>query len=557
MHKDFSLRARDIIAYVIFGIGIIFFIKVSLHNIDSPGVYYDEAIFAPVTLKLIENCNIQAAVSYSIGCFPLLQSPPYVGALKAYLYAPIFWLFGVSPESIRLPMIFISGLIIVLVFFFIRKRFGPLYAAVAFILMATDPVYIFHSRIDWGPFVLANFFKLLSIGFCLKWLEKAQARYLALMIATLLLGSYDKLNFLWMIIALGTAIILIYPVLVCQWLEKNRRLAITLLIPFILVVAVMVIRANMLKSLNIGGGGPFDFAAQLTKIRELYELTFSGEAQYTWMFNRSPKVTTSWTSYLIIPQLIFGTLLSLALIFRPTSPFSPNRILAFFNILLLVLIAQMIATKEVGGSHHLVMVWPLHYLHLVLCGRVILTWMEAEFKAIWIKKTSLTIAMLGIILIGVQHVKVTSAYTAALDPNGRFSSRFDPVIYKLVEALKDSHVDHIISVDWGIHQTALSLAPSWQRTIYLDWWPIFMQPPGVDSKRDMWLRDTYLANKTVIFVTHFPSKATFSDAVINFEKYLSYWCLGPVMPTTIANHDGEPFYQILKFNLRGNNGVNG
>jgi hypothetical protein len=275
----------------------------------------------------------------------------------------------------------------------------------------------------------------------------------------------------------------------------------------------------------------------------------SGEAQYSWMFNR-PLGITGGALYLIIPQLVLGTFMSLTLIFRPTLPLSPARLLSFFNILVIALIAQMIATKEVGGSHHLVMLWPFNYLHLVLCGMVILTWMEAKFKAVWIKKTSLTIAMLVIILIVVQHVKATSAYTAALDPNGRFSPRFDPVIYKLVETLKDSHVDYIISVDWGIHQIALSLAPSWQRTIYLDWWPIFMQKSGVDSKRDMWLRDAYLTGKSVIFLTHFPTKATFSDAVINFEQYLSYWRLGSVKRKIIANNEGEPFYQILMFDMR-------
>ncbi len=527
--------------------GLLYFIVVALYHLHLPGVYYDEVIFAPVTLKKLENCNIQAAVSYSIGCLPVMQSPPYVGALKAILYTPVFWLLNVTPESIRLPMLIISGFVLFLTFIFTKKRLGPLPAAAILILMATDPVYIYHSRIDWGPFVLANLFKLLAVGFCLKWLEDKEVRYLGLTLLTLVLGFYDKLNFLWVIIALVLAVLIVYPSTAWQSLKQKRFTTICFIFLFLTIILVMIVRLVLpAMALNIGGSS-YDLAFQIAKIRQLYKGTFSGEGLFSWLFNQPFSIFT-WTTFLIWPQLIFGTVFSVSLIFWPNAPFSPGRLLAFINTILLILIVQLIATKEVGGSHHLIVLWPFHYLQLVLCGIVIADWLQSKFKTNTLKFIPSIVAIVFVLTIIFQHINVSIAYAAALDDNGKYQPRFDPVIYKLVDTLKDDPADLIVSVDWGIHQTALSMASSQQRPRYSDWWPFFMQPLGIDPKRDDWIRATYLTDKQVIFISHFPELATFPEAVANFEKYLAYWRLCPKERKIISNKEGKPFYLILRIN---------
>src|SRR5262245_40572624 len=60
------------------------FVLVASHRIAAPGLYADEMLFAPATLRALGDCGIEANVSHSgPGCFPLYLDPPYLGALKA------------------------------------------------------------------------------------------------------------------------------------------------------------------------------------------------------------------------------------------------------------------------------------------------------------------------------------------------------------------------------------------------------------------------------------------------------------------------------------------
>ncbi len=269
-------------------LALAYFTLMAFYRIELPGLYYDEALFVPVSLRVLGECDVDAAVRFSIGCFPVRQSPFYVGALKAWLQAPVFAVFGVSPATIRIPMLLIAAVTLLLTFRFLKPRLGPWSAVAALILMATDPVFIFHSRIDWGPFVLATLFKLLALGFTLKWLEDGLTLYLVWALATLLLGYFDKLNFLWFIVALGGAVAMVYPRRALRWLVDNPQASLGLGIPFVVVVGAVTGLAFYVARValpaaghQIGGAEPFNLTTQLAKVWALYQGTFDGSAQYT------------------------------------------------------------------------------------------------------------------------------------------------------------------------------------------------------------------------------------------------------------------------------------
>lgn len=540
---------KSCIATIVCLCSLIYFIIIALYHLHLPGIYYDEAIFAPVTLKALENCKIQAAVSYQIGCFSIMQSPPYVGALKANLYIPVFWLLNVTPESIRLPMLMVSGIILFLTYRFTKQRLGPLAAAAVIVLLGTDPAFIFHSRIDWGPFVLANLFKLLAVGLCVKWLESSRTLYLALTLLTLILGFYDKLNFVWVIIALFLSVIIVYPIQAWESFKQNRLINSYLIFSFTIIAVIIIVTLVLpAMSLNIGGA-EYDLKFQIAKVQQLYKGTVTAEGLFSWVFNQSFNVFT-WTPLLIWPQLMFGIFISIYQLFKPSSPCSAARLLAFINTILIILIVQLIATKEVGGSHHLIVLWPFYYLQLVLCGAVIFDFLRKYGRIAAIDYAFLSIAVVVVALIALQHISVSKAYAGALQDNASYKPRFDPIIYKLVDALKDDPADIIISVDWGIHQSALSLAESQQRAKYNDWWPFFMQPAGADSKRDDWIRSTFLTDKQALFINHFPEVSTFPATVDNFKKYLAYWRFCPKEVKIIKNKEGASFYEVLRVDTR-------
>ena len=59
------------------------FLALATVALDKPGYYYDEVIFVPVSLRVLGQCDVDAAVTREIGCLPLMQTLGYVGAVKA------------------------------------------------------------------------------------------------------------------------------------------------------------------------------------------------------------------------------------------------------------------------------------------------------------------------------------------------------------------------------------------------------------------------------------------------------------------------------------------
>jgi len=84
-------RYKKRVSYAVLGVCIAFFIGICTFRIAYPGVQYDEILFANIAL----GANADHFVIRILG-IPLFTMP-YLGALKAYLYYPIFGVFGVAP----------------------------------------------------------------------------------------------------------------------------------------------------------------------------------------------------------------------------------------------------------------------------------------------------------------------------------------------------------------------------------------------------------------------------------------------------------------------------
>src|SRR5437764_7405456 len=80
------------------------FISLAAYRIQLPGLYYDELAFVNAAQGGADNTFIHM----QLGSVPFLVFP-YMGALKAWVYAPVFRFFGVSALTIRLRAILIRA----------------------------------------------------------------------------------------------------------------------------------------------------------------------------------------------------------------------------------------------------------------------------------------------------------------------------------------------------------------------------------------------------------------------------------------------------------------
>ena len=111
-------------------ISIIYFVYTASYEIKYPGLYYDETLFLNAALGGLDNSFIHKKI---FGIPVMLM--PYIGAVKAYIFYPIFYFFGVSPETIRIPSIIISTLTLILSFFLSKEIFNKWVASLIVIVL--------------------------------------------------------------------------------------------------------------------------------------------------------------------------------------------------------------------------------------------------------------------------------------------------------------------------------------------------------------------------------------------------------------------------------------
>lgn len=189
---------KRVINICVLALAVLFLVIASL-KIKYPGINYDELLFVNAVRNFAPD-NIY--VKLRLAGIPFMLTA-YIGALKSYLYFPIFSIFGYSVETIRIPMIFLMSIGIWIFYRSVLHLSNNQYAAFfcAFFL-AIDPSVIILTRADQGPIVIELFFKILTLLLLGKFLNSGRIQFIWSIAFVLFLGTFNKLNFIWSVNAL-------------------------------------------------------------------------------------------------------------------------------------------------------------------------------------------------------------------------------------------------------------------------------------------------------------------------------------------------------------------
>src|SRR3954447_6572469 len=194
--------------YAVLALAVALFALLATRSIHQPGLYYDELIQIAPAQSFVDggipaNNGFGTGPAIKIAGHELqLMTMPYIGAVKTALFTPVAAIFGVSATSVRLFSIVLGALALLATYLAAARLFrSRVIAATAVVLMALDTAYIFYSRVDFGPIVIATLLKGLAGWQLLRWWDTGSRRSLALGTFALGLGLYDKANFSWMIVA--------------------------------------------------------------------------------------------------------------------------------------------------------------------------------------------------------------------------------------------------------------------------------------------------------------------------------------------------------------------
>lgn len=524
-------------------IGAMAFIALAGYRLDAPGLYADEMLFAPAALEALGQCAIDAPVSRHFGaCFPLYLSPPYLGALKAWLYAPLLASLEPSPAVLRWPMVMLAALTIVGWAHVARLRFGTPVGLTLLALMAFDPAYAIHARLDWGPVVIAGWCKLCLLAALWRWLAVGSTRSLAAIVLFALIGVYDKLNFVWVIAAFGSATLMVYSRQVALNLRARTPLYWSAFAATCAVLAVpvvtMLVRASRLQL--PGTEGSFDWFARWDTGHALVNTALSGDFVLPWIAGVA-SVPVSWPMIVLASEAL---VLLLIIALRPwKDPALRDRMhgVLWVSLSIVVLLLALVATPQAGGAHHAIVLWPLPWLNAVLMADVLARLLvRGRHLRVALPVALATLVAAAAPVYAARHLELRALWRG----EHGFVERFDPASRALAAALATRDARWVIVADWGLHQPLVLLSPAADRGRLLDWWPVFNDPFDSHLERNTKLSRQYLGDSPLLLVSFASGRAILPATQANLPAHLAAWQLCVESVETIQDAKGRPLYEI-------------
>ncbi len=375
--------------------------------------------------------------------FPIM-SMDYIGALKSWLYMPIFKIFGVNLLSIRLPVVMLMYFNFFLIYKIAQKYFEKVIAILLIILLFTDYTLIYQHKIDHGPTAIETCLKLLAIYYITRQ-ESLKNNFLILGI--LLLGVFNKLNFIWFANALfGTYILSIF-----LFKRENTNYFASffnkkIIINGILYLFVLSFFLVIVKWQNI-------IPKTIKSLSELFEVV---EYQFNHMLfvilNLRYEYLVGWNSdyptLFISGKIILLTVILINIFWLLFNRKNIQKAHIQLFILTSLIAAQLFITKEASNIWHVLMLYP--FIQLLILNTIYI-----GFRFIFQKKNTLYFYIFCTVWI-TNNLITYQIFQKKIETNCNFWL-YDPTLNKLIDFTQNQPEKNIVSLGAGIHSQLLVL----------------------------------------------------------------------------------------------------
>ena len=533
----------------IVAVAILWFIVTASRDIALPGLDYDELTF----VNAATGGGSTMFVTHRVLGIPVMVMD-YYGALKAYLYAPIFALFGASAATIRWPVILISAGSLGLIYALGRLSFGPFAAAILTVTAAVDPVFIWLTKVDFGPIVLMMVLKLGALYAFYRTLLARSAAPLWIVVACCVLGVFDKLNFIWFVIALGVAALTLFPRELAATYRRGRTafvapvavLAATMTAAGVAVIAPLFVTTQR----AVGGLGPLD---RIRWVAARYAGTMDGRVLYAFVTGSTLERAgiVNWLTVAAVVVLL-GLWLARAWRRRALGGLRPfrlslrERFVAAYAVMFLVIAAQIVVTKRAGGPHHQMMVYPFHLMLIVAAAAWLVGWASRSSRQRDHRPrlfAARAVTALALVALVASELFVSRAYAAALTSENRVTIRWSPEIYALAEYLNAQRADRIVFADWGMQNQVYALGTDRTRSASRDLWLAFRRSATPENEAAILAND--FRGHSVLVALHPRGEEMLPGAQDNFLAWARARGLTLRPVRTFADRSGRVTYEVF------------
>jgi len=513
---------------------LLMFVCLAGYHITTPGLYYDELLFVNAALGGKSNMFIH----FRFGELPIMLMP-YIGALKAWIYYPIFKLFDVTAYSIRWPVVAIGALTLWINYRFMKTAFSRSAAIIFVFLAAVEPSSMFYTRLDWGPTALMMLFRGLLLLSIFAWIKNEKPWFLFAAVFVSVFGVFDKLNFIWFVSATIISLLLLYPDRIVTFVKSHRREAIFLGF----LCAAFAAGFVLYTSYHVPLGreiGSLDWSQRWIYLtQQMLRPTLGGTAIYTFIIGNSREIATLQLLVLGITMLAALSLLTFTL----NVPGEWRKLFFIFCFIFFTLL-QMYFTRQATGPHHAAMIAPLWLIPIsVGLSRA---FKQGKFTG-WLLKGIAVVATAGVF---VSSIMIDTAYLKGFRSSIR-NPRWDAGLYELVNVVRDKGQQPIVCVDWGFGTVIYGLL---HKTVNVqDIWPTFKK--GL-TKADVDFFERSLLPQQPLFIVFANGKETFPETTKHFfgtaaargwhvEKYKD-----------IKGQAGDNLAEIYSVRMNSNQGIN-
>ena len=502
-------------------------IFVVVNQLQFFGLSYDESLFINAATGKDETTFI----SKHWHGIPIMVMD-YIGALKSWLYMPIFKIFGVNLLSIRLPMVILMYLNIYLIYIIGIKYFEKPVIIALIILLFTDFTFINLHKIDHGPSAIETFLKLISLFFVSKWKDLKSSLFIFI---ALLLGLFNKLNFIWYINALfGTYVISVFYEAVANINFKQISklfLHKSFIINSLLFILILSFFVFQLKTHNIRPSRHTDFSQFINQATYQYNLLVVTilNLRYGYLLGWNYFQLMNYTSANIFLAAIFS--MNIYWFFKRKDGLYVIQRQLFLLVLLISI--QYLFTKEASNMWHILLLYP--FLQLLILNTIYLVFVKIfpKFNTVFIVFCGVWVAFNIFTYFNLQK-KINESCSFWL---------YEPKINTLIDFVNKRPENQIVSLGYGIHSQLLVMDTK-QKT-YLE----IMASSGLENM-----------NATLISKNNFIKKSNETLVIENLKSNLNtkrenyeaakivFTKLGIKMKkiSTINDGCGDALYHIYK-----------
>jgi 4-amino-4-deoxy-L-arabinose transferase-like glycosyltransferase len=530
-------------------LALLTFLLVSSRDLNYPGVQYDELLQARPAVNLVKGIPDGAGLSYSVQkgghVFPVMNME-YMGAVKTYLLALAFSIFGIKVSVLRLTVILVALSGVYLTAKFAQIAFGRIPAAVCVWLLATDPSLIVCSRNDWGPVAIGFAMRGASLFLLARW-WKSGGRLLPLIGAgaALGVGIYDKANFFWFVFGLVPAVVFLW------WTSKERPrvrlLDLTLALAALLTASLpfwvynLLHRWPTLRSLSDGSSmiGVIRFIPD--RVGQVADL-FNGHALDRFFFGEvlNSRLGLAEQFPLALALLAFVVLVTSAIATKEWRRLT-------LPLLTTLIFVQILTNPKWIWLHHWITIFPLQHLMVAqmiqMVSRNASSWNGARAGIIARAAPAALTACVSFAIFA--NVMTLNGYHRLVHERGG-NFPWTDAIYPLAHELEARFPGRPVQVlDWGIANQLPILSEGRVRAAE----PFWAFAPGKDVHKNAQALKALVANPANVFVMLkerprnflFPSPRPYLDEAAAIE------CATPKSEVQITNRLGASIFTIIEF----------